>query len=197
MTCRRGSPSPNPSIIATGGQTQWVDDGPPKTKTRPGAEPFRLYHRRLRLRPDVQAQQFALGVSDIESALRQHRAGPALAADHLKACQQLELRRIRSHNAQFALIAQHDQAVPSRDDRPLTESLLTPLTSPLQPRNKVLCAVWTAESFASAWNSPVIFGVDRSSLSEQAFGAQKSCALPLAGSGKWSMISRTLSKLGR
>ena len=33
--------------------------------------------------------------------------------------------------------------------------------------------------------------------SEQAFGAQKSGALPLAGSGKWSMISRTLSKLGR
>jgi flavin reductase (DIM6/NTAB) family NADH-FMN oxidoreductase RutF len=61
----------------------------------------------------------------------------------------------------------------------------------------VLCAVWTAESFASVWNSPVIFGVDRSSLSEQAFGAQKSCALPLAGSGKWSMVSRTLSKLGR
>ena len=98
----------------------------------------------------INCTQWALGVSDIESALRQHRAGPALAADHLKACQQLELRRIRSHNAQFALIAQHDQAVPSRDDRPLTESLLTPLTSPLQPRNKVLCAVWTAESFASA-----------------------------------------------
>jgi len=30
-------------IVATGGQTQWVDDGPPKTTTRPGAEPFRLY----------------------------------------------------------------------------------------------------------------------------------------------------------
>ena len=166
MTCRRGSPSPNPSIIATGGQTQWVDDGPPKTKTRPGAEPFRLYHRRLRLRPDVQAQQFALGVSDIESALRQHRAGPALAADHLKACQQLELRRIRSHNARFALIAQHDQAVPSRDDRPLTEFFLTPLPFPLPAGNEVLCAVRTAESFASAWNSPMIFSVARNRLSE-------------------------------
>ena len=114
----------------------------------------------------INCTQWALGVSDIESALRQHRAGPALAADYLKACQQLELRRIRSHNAQFALITQHDQAVPSRHDRPLTESLLTPLTSPLQPRNKVLCAVWTAESFASVWNSPMIFSVARNRLSE-------------------------------
>jgi probable HAF family extracellular repeat protein len=30
-------------IVATGGQTQWVDDGPPKTTTRPEAEPIRLY----------------------------------------------------------------------------------------------------------------------------------------------------------
>ena len=58
---------------------------------------------------DVEAGEIAAGVAAIDSAIGEHRRGPAFGAGHLSAGNLLELTGIGLRHDEFALVADNEQ----------------------------------------------------------------------------------------
>ncbi len=77
---------------------------------------------------DVEAGEIAAGVAAIDSAIGEHRRGPAFGAGHLSAGNLLELTGIGLRHDEFALVADNEQFFADGLDRTeAVEAVFLPL----------------------------------------------------------------------